>query len=801
MSNNPIYATVQNNGDARATGANGVGAATHGSTPPSGELVRPNHPLVVVRNGQRDELAPGILLDEQGTLELQAYLQSRSATLMFDLRHLPDWQPNICLAVLTFIARLTIPYTVCSADGTGIDLFSVVVELILAPENIERCKAAINSATYAAALLHADAVPLAAERIAARLHEIGIRGYTVAALAKSINQSVASLRHAQVASDEPPLLVINILPDAPVGDGIVVPDGWELSPAGIRQAGTDAAERSIPAAVVISERLHNVRTGAEHLRIAWSRGQGWRSRVVPRATIATSRTITAFAEFGLPITSNNAPTAVQFLADFETYNFDELRLTEVTEQLGWHGGNTPDRFLLGNQTLCGREASTGHGDGQSLQFLGADEGDDQLVEGYHCAGSFADWREAVAQAGTLPAVALICYVSLTVPMLRLLESPNFVFSLAGATSRGKTSTLRVAASIWGRPDEKSPAAAIATWDSTRVYIERAMAVRCDTPFILDDTKLAKHPQDVTQAIYDAAAGRGKGRGSLTGTRKTLTWHTVLMMSGETPATAFTEAGGTRSRVLELWGSPFGNINVETARLINTINAGILRNFGHAGPAFIQFLLTNRDQWAELRQQYAMLRDGYQARAGDNSVALRMADHFAAIHLTAILAHQASIVPWPYRDAVAELWTVLTADSHEADRAAVALRYVMSWAFSHREEFSKHLHTNGTPPHAGWAGRWGSLDDFVGFMPHKLDELLRQGNFDAEATRRMWRDREWLRLTEGKNFYRARMLPRGDVVSLVAIKQAAITEVMGGDAEADVEDCGITPSLPTRPARG
>ena len=107
---------------------------------------------------------------------------------------------------------------------------------------------------------------------------------------------------------------------------------------------------------------------------------------------------------------------------------------------------------------------------------------------------------------------LALYVSFVSPLLQILESPNFVFDIAGPTTTGKTTLLRVAASVWGSPSERDPASVLGSWDSTPTWREQASAVIKNLPLLLDDTKLAHAPDHVAQTIYAIVQGRGRGGG-------------------------------------------------------------------------------------------------------------------------------------------------------------------------------------------------------------------------------------------------------------------------------------------------
>lgn len=260
----------------------------------------------------------------------------------------------------------------------------------------------------------------------------------------------------------------------------------------------------------------------------------------------------------------------------------------------------------------------------------------------------------------------------------------------------------------------------------------------------------------------------------------------MLSSGEAPITSFSQDGGTRARVLALWGSSFGDTTQEIGQILNGVNEGILENYGHALPQFIQFLISRQADWPRWQEHFRRLRQRFQRRAGSNAVAGRMAEHFAALRMTAILAHRAFSLPWAYRDLVSELWEQLVAETPEADRAAVALRYALSWAESHREEFHGQRSGGHGAPSQRWAGRWDAGawenhngDAFLGFLPHKLDQVLKDGGFEPEPIRRLWQDRGWLRVTQGRSVYRARMSGASPAY-LVAIEATAIRQALGED---------------------
>ena len=182
---------------------------------------------------------------------------------------------------------------------------------------------------------------------------------------------------------------------------------------------------------------------------------------------------------------------------------------------------------------------------------------------------------------------------------------------------------------------------------------------------------------------------------------------------------------------------------------------------------------------------------FERTAGDDAVAGRMAAHFAAIVVTSIHVHEALDLPWEWADPIGPLWAQLTRESGEADRAAAALRHVMSWAFANRENFFHANKPISEQPHSGWAGRWDTGHrnlpsdesdpgwEWVGFMPHVLEHLLRDARIEPNPTIRTWRDRGWLRTDAASSGTVRNQLSAKvgkEVVRLYALTRAAIEEV-------------------------
>lgn len=416
-------------------------------------------------------------------------------------------------------------------------------------------------------------------------------------------------------------------------------------------------------------------------------------------------------------------------------------------------------------------------------FAPADTGDAQLADGYHEEGSYEGWLKAIALLPAYPRAQLLLYAAFAAPLIEVVGAPNFIVDTSYTTSSGKTTALKVAASVWGKPDTAG-GGVMWTWEATPVWIERVATVINGHPLILDDTKLARRPTDVARILYMFASGAGRGRGSKSGVDVTRHFRSIMISSGEAPITSFTQDGGTRARTLSLWGSPFEGPG--SARAVAELNQELPRHYGHAGSRYITHILPGDGRWEEIQKLYKESHDKYLAWAAGHPVAGRLAAYCAVIDTAAILVHEALDMPWDYADPIVPLWSDLVSRAAEADRAEVALQIVIGWGNAHQQEFyGRHREDHdGNPlqPHAGWAGRWDAGEgwEYIAFFPGRLRAILSDEGFavaDVEATLRLWEEREWLRRDKGRDgkTRHPRIRVAGNAERLITIRRDALGE--------------------------
>jgi hypothetical protein len=566
------------------------------------------------------------------------------------------------------------------------------------------------------------------------------------------------------------------LPDAPVDADAVVPASWRVDgdPKGpqryrlikkvVRRREGEFQTDLVGVAynpIVISATMIDVADASANLRISWRARGRWRHRVVPREKLCQTRDlITALSgTHGFPANVNNAKDLIAYLADYEAFNEDVIPTRPMTTQMGWQGKAGELGFVAGRTHLAADD------DTPAVHFVGADDGEEQLARCVRSSGSLEDWCNAAKIASHFPAVEAGIYAALAPPLLDVLRAPNFTIDWSHKTSAGKTTTLSLAASCWGNPDPNASDTLIGSWDMTSVGFERRAAALSCLPMIVDDTKRARSyrgESDVPRVVYAVTNGQGRVRGSATGTQATSYWRTVMLSTGEQRLIDFDKSGGTPARVVTLWGNPFGANSAVVAEAIRRMREGIMRNYGHAGPAVVQWLLENQDRWDDLRevhgQRWTSIRDRMIAFAGertmDMSVMDRVAGNLAVLEVTAAVTHSALDLPWEPEDFIDALLPSIVPAAGAVDRELEALRAAVSWAAANRGKFCVgEKHRSDYEPPGGWLGYWeaATYDNWkvLAFFPVPLRKFLAEQGFEPQGIIRQWAEAGWLTLTEAQ----------------------------------------------------
>ena len=344
------------------------------------------------------------------------------------------------------------------------------------------------------------------------------------------------------------------------------PEGWIYSDKGIsvidEKKYTPVMVCRTP--IIITQRLRSMETGEEKIEVAFKRDGQWSRAIYPRSTIFTARGITALADLGCTITSENAKHVVKFLSALEAENIDVIKKADSTSTFGWQSGK---RFIPGHDKDI---------------VLDIDPSQRGMAAAYCQNGTMKDWMEIMKPHRERDKFRFILAASFTAPLLRIIKQRIFFVYNWGGSKGGKTAALKASLSAWGDPERL-----MVNFNATQVGLERTASFYCDLPLGIDERQLAGNNQNsLEKIVYMISSGTGKIRGAKSGGIQALqTWRTVALATGEEPLSTETSQTGVSTRVLEIYGGPF-----DDERDASVMHQQSGMNCGWAGPAYIGMLL-------------------------------------------------------------------------------------------------------------------------------------------------------------------------------------------------------------------
>lgn len=564
-----------------------------------------------------------------------------------------------------------------------------------------------------------------------------------------------------------PLRSQRALRDAPVEERLRMPEGYSFGSDGsLYEKGTGERpdELVMLRPLLLRRILVDHRTGRENVELVFPREGSWRTATAERAVVCSSRRIVdELASVGAPVDSGNAGSVVTWLRTLEAVNERRLPRTLSVDACGWHDLDGELVFLAPDRIGEGRELAFDGGLGRS-----------RIVRGLRTKGDAQVHLEALRKAFSSDRVAAtaIC-AALAAPMLRLLGAPGFALHLVGDSSRGKSSMLKIAASIYGDPSSEDW---VPSWNSTTVGLEQRAATLCDLPFCIDEAGVVD-PKQREMAVYMLIDGTGRTRGARGGgLRDTASWRTIVLSTGEHGLVDEEANTGAQVRVLQFQVAGFGSLD---ATGVDALRGACAENHGAVGRQWIEAL--QGMDWTAGKAAFREFVKQARARASSNGLRARQAEYLALLAFAEGIASSALGLG----SATGEtMLTWLLDEDRERDRKEVesvadrALALVQDWFVSARGSFAElDLGFNGEieAKDLGMRELLGYRnDELVAFIPAKLRSYLTQHRIDWQVVRE-WQRRGWLLVNESSRGTRRSMV-NGMLVRTVAFR----AEVLVGD---------------------
>jgi putative DNA primase/helicase len=282
---------------------------------------------------------------------------------------------------------------------------------------------------------------------------------------------------------------------------------------------------------------------------------------------------------------------------------------------------------------------------------------DNIINPYQTSGTLVDWQRHIAAyciGNSRLVLAISCGFAAVLLHPAGAESGGLHF--IGESSTGKTTALKVAASVFGAPDY------LQRWRATTNGIESLAALRSDTLLVLDELAQVD-PKEAGEIAYLLANGSGKARAGKNGAARTRQeWRLLFLSAGEVGlAQHIREAGkkakaGQTVRLVDVPADAGQGLGIfdtlhgcaSGAALSKQLIDASAIHYGTAAQSFLE-CITQPDVIAHLS---AAIQTHYQAFLEKNlppacgGQVHRVCDRFALIAAGGELATYYNITGWP-----------------------------------------------------------------------------------------------------------------------------------------------------------
>ncbi|OOF37386.1 DUF927 domain-containing protein [Rodentibacter heidelbergensis] len=327
---------------------------------------------------------------------------------------------------------------------------------------------------------------------------------------------------------------------------------------------------------------------------------------------------------GLKMTQGSGLT--QKLTEHFHFNGNHSTQWTITNVTGWLNG----AYLLPNGEIIGTPKKPIYFTDKSGSSLG-----------YITAGTLADWQREIAQnvKGNV-SMMLGVAVALAAPMLSLLGRESFGVHLFAESSKGKSTTLNIANSIYGNPDKIK-----LSWSTTATGVKNEAAARNDGFITLDEIGQAKDGKNLENIAYDLFNETDKIRGEKEGgNRQIKRWKVTALSTGEKDLETQLRLQGAKVHAGQL--VRLLNVPLEEAHNLHHfpnnkahadhLNEKVQECFGVIGREWIAFLANNADSikttYKAIRQKWLDLSSNMSGQvqrvAGDRFAVLETALYLA-----------------------------------------------------------------------------------------------------------------------------------------------------------------------------
>lgn len=402
------------------------------------------------------------------------------------------------------------------------------------------------------------------------------------------------------------------------------------------------------------ERLINVDTNTEKVKLAFYKDKKWQTVIAEKNTLASKNKILQLANTGIEVNENNAKELIIYISDLLTINTETIPCNKAITHLGW----TENEFIPYTQ---------------DYKFDG-DRSFESIFKDIKEKGDYGIWRETVKKlrqkSETLHFIVASSFASV---LIEILHINPFIVHLWGKSGTGKTVALIIAMSVWGN---SKVGQLVKNLNSTNVGLERLSAFLNNIPFAGDELQAIKNKYiDFNELIYKLTQGEGKSRGTVDGgIAEQLKWNCAFLTTGEEPIASEYSKEGVKNRVIEIEEN---NKIVENGKEVVNI---LVNNYGFAGKDFINNLPSVEELQKRHTEIFNKLNEKYSSTG-------KQTNAIATVLLADELVSKNIFFDNPLTIEQAEKY--FTKDIDEAERI---YNLIVDWLFANINKFEGYSNT-------------------------------------------------------------------------------------------------------------
>ncbi len=469
-------------------------------------------------------------------------------------------------------------------------------------------------------------------------------GWTPAVLAEALER----LAGGATRRDEPP---------SPGRDADHLPKEFDVDDSGVyrlREIEDDVDRQWICSRLDIVARTRDA-SGEEHGRLLrWVDADGlvheW---AMPNRLLAGDRTAIREHLLALGLTIPSTPAAKTGL-NLYLATTQPQATARCVARIGWHEPAGSPVFVLPDGTVIGNAGT----EKVVYQTVGA------RAHRFNVAGTAEDWSRSIGSrcAGN-SRLLLAISAAFAGPLLYIVGAESGGLHLYGHSSKGKSTILAAAGSVWGGGGVRG---FMQSWRATDNGLEGDAVAHCDTLLCLDELSECD-PKAAAAAAYMLSNGRAKSRADRYGDgRPRGEWRLLFLSTGEvTLSERLAEdrpgrqaRAGQDVRLLNVpidAGQGHGAFEylhgvARAAAFADALKDAARRCYGAAGRRFLDWVVDNRDRVRDAveQQRAAFLAENCPGHADGQVV--RAAQRFALIAAAGEIAREAGVVPWEPHEA-------------------------------------------------------------------------------------------------------------------------------------------------------